>query len=360
MDTLKLTKTNGDTTEVTAAEYGHYIYDHYEQHDFIWSQDFMRYRRNHVTASLAAKLKAGMDELSCALVDHMEDMYDLLPMLGHVLIQKDAVLTAEDQKRCQLWQQKAANNELPDFYKQLPMFCQPEYVNQYGLYDSNPQVLAYINGKDIIDGGAYMGDTTLLFHEMFPQSLLYAVEPASTNIKYMQERTLAPLLGQSVSQSVSQVPDVSKQCAFTIHAALGEHHDRMTITKPSGHASYSLVLNADHSPNYLKYRNEQYRPDIEEVDIIAIDDLVQERHLNVGLIKFDIEGFEPQAMRGALHTIKTQRPVIISAIYHTPEEYYELKPYLESLDLGYEFKLRYSGSRQPYYEIVLIATPKIS
>ena len=134
----------------------------------------------------------------------------------------------------------------------------------------------------------------------------------------------------------------------------------MTITKPSGHASYSLVLNADHSPNYLKYRNEQYRPDIEEVDIIAIDDLVQERHLNVGLIKFDIEGFEPQAMRGALHTIKTQRPVIISAIYHTPEEYYELKPYLESLDLGYEFKLRYSGSRQPYYEIVLIATPKMS
>ena len=120
------------------------------------------------------------------------------------------------------------------------------------------------------------------------------------------------------------------------------------------------MLNADHSPNYLKYRNEQYRPDIEEVDIIAIDDLVQERHLNVGLIKFDIEGFEPQAMRGALHTIKTQRPVIISAIYHTPEEYYELKPYLESLDLGYEFKLRYSGSRQPYYEIVLIATPKMS
>ena len=133
----------------------------------------------------------------------------------------------------------------------------------------------------------------------------------------------------------------------------------MTITKPSGHASYSLVFNADDSPNYRKYRNEQYRPDTEDVDIISVDELVRERQLQVGLIKLDVEGFEPQAMRGALHTIKTQRPVIISAIYHTPEEYYELKPYIESLDLGYEFKLRYSGSRLPYYEIVLIATPKL-
>ena len=348
MDTLKLTKTNGDTNEVTAAEYGHYIYDHYEQHDFIWSQDFMRYRRNHVTASLAAKLKAGMDELSCALVDHMEDMYDLLPMLGHVLIQKDAVLTAEDQKRCQLWQQKAANNELPEFYKQLPQFCQPEYVNQYGLYDSDPQVLAYINGKDIIDGGAYMGDTTLLFHEMFPLSRLYAIEPASTNIKYMQERTLCELLKTDSSR------------VFTVHAGVGEHHDRMTITKPSGFATYSLLFTDENTPSYKEHRSASFVPDSEEVDIITIDDLVQERQLNVGLIKLDIEGFEPHALRGALHTIKTQRPVIISAIYHTPEEYYELKPYLESLDLGYEFKLRYSGSRQPYYEIVLIATPKIS
>ena len=350
MDTLHLTKTNGATYEVEAAEYGHYIYDKYEQYACIWSQNFIHYRRQQATATLAAKLKAGMDDISCALVDHMENMYDLLPMLDHVLIQKEAALTTEDKKRYQLWQQMAANNELPEFYQQLPLFCQLEYVNKYALYDSDPQVLAYINGKDVIDGGAYMGDTTLLFHELFPQSRIYAIEPASSNIKYMQEHTLADLI---------KTDERAKPCTFVTQAALGEHRDRMILSKPLGYASYSLVLNAEQSPNYLKQRNEQYRPDSEEVDIISVDELVRERQLQVGLIKLDIEGFEPQAIRGAVHTIKTQRPVIISAIYHTPEEYYELKPYLESLDLDYEFKLRYSGSRLPYYEIVLVATPKL-
>ena len=346
MDTLHLTKTNGATYEVEAAEYGHYIYDKYEQYACIWSQNFIHYRRQQATATLAAKLKAGMDDISCALVDHMENMYDLLPMLDHVLIQKEAALTAEDKKRYQLWQQMAANNELPEFYQQLPLFCQLEYVNKYALYDSDPQVLAYINGKDVIDGGAYIGDTTLLFHELFPQSRLYAIEPASSNVKYMQERTLCELLKTDSAR------------VFTVHAGVGEHHDRMTITKPSGFATYSLLFTDENTPSYKEHRSASFVPDSEEVDIITIDDLVQERQLNVGLIKLDIEGFEPHALRGALHTIKTQRPVIISAIYHTPEEYYELKPYLESLDLGYEFKLRYSGSRQPYYETVLIATPQ--
>ncbi len=93
---------------------------------------------------------------------------------------------------------------------------------------------------------------------------------------------------------------------------------------------------------------------------MTLDDFVQTHNLSVGLIKLDIDGFEMQAIRGALHTLKTQRPVIISAIYHTPEEYYELKPYLESLNLGYEFKLRYSGNSDHYHKIVLVAMPKLS
>ena len=346
MDTLQLTKTNGETYEMSASDYGHLIHDTYQQMDFVFAAEFIRYRRQHVTATLAANLKAGMDDISCALIDHLEDMYDLLPMLPKVMVSNAAVFTPEDHQRYQLWQQMVASKSLPPQFAQLPSFCPSEYVNKYGLYDSKPQVLDYINGKDVIDGGAYIGDTMLLFHELFPQSRLYAIEPASTNVKYMQERTLCELLK-------TDTPRV-----FTVHAGVGEHHDRMTITKPSGFSTYSLLFTEENTPNYKEHRSASFVPDSEEVDIIAIDDLVQERHLNVGLIKLDIEGFEPHALRGALHTIKTQRPVIISAIYHTPEEYYELKPYLESLDLGYDFKLRYSGSRQPYYETVLIATPQ--
>ena len=348
MDTLKLTKTNGETYEMSAAEYGHYIYENYQQIDFVFASQFIRYRRQHVTASLANTLKAGLDDISAAIVDHMEDMLDLLPMLSKVMVRNDAAFTTEDQQRYQLWQQLLASNALPPSFAKLPSFCPSEYVNKYGLYDSAPQVLDYINGKDIIDGGAYIGDTVLLLHELFPQSKLYAIEPASSNIKYMQEHIIADLI---------KTDERATPCTFVTQAALGEHRDRMTLTKPSGFSTYSLLFDDKNTPKYKEHRNENFVPESEEVDVITIDDFVHEHDLHVGLIKLDIEGFEPHALRGALHTLKTQKPVIISAIYHTPEEYYELKPYLESLDLGYDFKLRYSGSRHPYYEAVLIATP---
>ena len=164
----------------------------------------------------------------------------------------------------------------------------------------------------------------------------------------MQEHIIADLI---------KTDEMATPCTFVTQAALGEHRDRMTLTKPSGFSTYSLLFDDKNTPKYKEHRNENFVPESEEVDVITIDDFVHEHDLHVGLIKLDIEGFEPHALRGALHTLKTQKPVIISAIYHTPEEYYELKPYLESLDLGYDFKLRYSGSRHPYYEAVLIATP---
>ena len=99
-------------------------------------------------------------------------------------------------------------------------------------------------------------------------------------------------------------------------------------------------------------------PEQEQVEVITLDDFVAEHQLQVGLIKADVEGFEPEVVRGALNTIKTQKPVLILATYHTAEEYYELKPYLESLNLGYEFKLRRSCFSNPYSDLVLIALPK--
>ena len=187
LDTLKITETNGATLEVEAADYGQHIYNHYQRSDFIWSQQFIDYRRNHVTATLAAKLKEGVDDISGALVDRMEDLYDLLPMQSHVLIQKDATLPEEEQQRCKLWLQKSTNN------------TQPELIYQYGLCESDPLVLTYINGKDLIVCNTNNNcDTTLLFPEMFPQSQVYAIEADTANFKHVPERTL------SVSQSVSQ------------------------------------------------------------------------------------------------------------------------------------------------------------
>lgn len=77
-----------------------------------------------------------------------------------------------------------------------------------------------------------------------------------------------------------------------------------------------------------------------EVKLETIDDYVRENNLEVALIKLDIEGNELAAVQGALETIKRYRPVLSIAIYHRPEDFFEIKPLIEDLQLGYQFMVR--------------------
>ena len=44
-------------------------------------------------------------------------------------------------------------------------------------------------------------------------------------------------------------------------------------------------------------------------------------------------------MKGALETIKEQKPVLIISIYHNYSDFFEIKPMIEDLNLGYKFKI---------------------
>lgn len=46
---------------------------------------------------------------------------------------------------------------------------------------------------------------------------------------------------------------------------------------------------------------------------------------------------------------------MVIAFYHQPDEFYELKPFLESLNLGYKFMVRRSAISMPISDAVLIA-----
>ena len=75
----------------------------------------------------------------------------------------------------------------------------------------------------------------------------------------------------------------------------------------------------------------------------------------VGLIKLDIEGFEKKAIEGALETIQRDKPGLIISLYHDPIAFFEIKPLLESLDLGYSLMVRRAEATIPPGDIVLIA-----
>jgi FkbM family methyltransferase len=73
------------------------------------------------------------------------------------------------------------------------------------------------------------------------------------------------------------------------------------------------------------------------------------------LIKMDIEGAEPAALKGAARMIQRARPGLAVCIYHEPAHLWEIPRLIHEWQLGYRFYLRchqYSG-----FDLVLYAVP---
>ena len=81
--------------------------------------------------------------------------------------------------------------------------------------------------------------------------------------------------------------------------------------------------------------------------------------MEIGLIKTDIEGAEPDFLAGAKKTICGQKPILLIGICHTAHDFFEIKPLIESWNLGYRFSiykpaLTYGGAIS---DTVLVAEP---
>ena len=88
----------------------------------------------------------------------------------------------------------------------------------------------------------------------------------------------------------------------------------------------------------LGYSEEFLKEKYEE--IVAFSELEQFIETPIGLIKLDIEGNELAAIHGAEQTIRRCRPLLCISIYHHPQDFFEIKPFIESLKLRYRFMVR--------------------
>ena len=281
------------------------------------------------------KLTSNLDEVSCNYVEHHELLLNLMPAISKLLVNKDLYWTDTDKALLKR-NQELVQAGTPPFLKQVNLDWSSSYTNLYGLYDIPRPILNKVNGQAVIDGGGFIGDTLTLFRDLFPQSQLYSFEPASDSFN-----TLTKLLAQ----------DIQSGRLIAEKVALGAQAGTITLNRTHAQASHPDAA-ASTSIDY-------HHPELsEEVKVITLDDYVTEHQLQVGLIKLDVEGAEPDIIQGALNTIKSQRPILALAFYHTPEEYYELKPYLESLNLGYKFMIRRSCFSLPLCDTILVAYPQ--
>ena len=68
---------------------------------------------------------------------------------------------------------------------------------------------------------------------------------------------------------------------------------------------------------------------------------------------------ELEAIKGAVNTLKNNKPLLCISIYHTAKDFLFIKPFIESLNLGYTFRIENHNPFDPVYEKMLVAIPPI-
>jgi len=164
----------------------------------------------------------------------------------------------------------------------------PKYLNK--LYKKLRVYLHpginYKEKKCIIDGGAFVGDTALLFAELSHNAFIYSFEPNPDSYEALKKNT----------------KHINRICC--INKGLGIENGEATLKK---------CLSNPRTTN-IKVGKNIDKGSI--VKISSIDSFVDKENITPDLIKLDIEGMELEALKGAEQTIREFQPDLIVALYH--------------------------------------------
>jgi len=85
------------------------------------------------------------------------------------------------------------------------------------------------------------------------------------------------------------------------------------------------------------------------ISVVALDDIVEAPTL----IKLDVEGSEPEALRGANRVIERYRPRLALSIYHHPDHFLAIPALVKEMRSDYVFDIRHHGNH--LFDTVLYA-----
>ena len=211
------------------------------------------------------------------------------------------------------------------YYLPVNQFDSSVFYSKYAIDELT--TLDSVRNKDIIDAGGYVGDTALLFSSYTDKSI-HVFETSPSNMDIIRETI-------RLNQLENIVP-VSK--------ALGEKSGTATFSLGERNSCNSLVERPGYNyPNHI------------EVPVITLDDYVRENNLEVGLIKVDIEGGEQLLLKGAVETIRTQHPILLISIYHSANDFFEIKPMIEKMCDKYTFRIIKPANSAIVIETILLA-----
>ena len=183
-----------------------------------------------------------------------------------------------------------------------------------------------LNSKDFIDAGGFIGDSALVLSE-YTQGNVYTFEAVTENYENM----------------LKTIDLNNRENIIPIKMALGSEDSIMKMKVQDSCSTLSK-----HAP--IHKQGATY----EDVKITSLDNFIKDKNLDIGLIKVDIEGFEQEFLKGAKHTIMKYKPVMLLSIYHNASDFFDIKPIIESWDLGYKFKIARPVNGGLWFETLLI------
>lgn len=295
-------------------------------------------RRSDELPGLMATLTNGMDDESKHQAQHLLMLYQrLVPKLDKFWqgrFDKDAVYTSHDLALMR--EIKESSYQVPESFR-FPQGVIPEkeaFYLAFGLKFLPEQAMQLIRGRDVIDGGAYVGDSALLFLANGARTV-FGFEPDTRNYQEFIETI-------SLNHAEGKIVPVKM--------ALGSERRRAQLycrDSQGVNMGASVVCGTQSGEPCETY----------DVDVIDVDSFVRENRLQPGLIKLDVEGAEYDTVSGAAWTIRHFSPLLIVSLYHHPRDFFEIRPLIDRIRPYYHFEIRRCGFVNPVTDIVLLAYP---
>jgi FkbM family methyltransferase len=227
---------------------------------------------------------------------------------------RDSLYTPEEQELYTNAKDSMAQVKKIDDYYQYKNFKLPIHLFEWSVFYykhniDNLKTFKNIGAKAIIDVGGFIGDSVLIFRS-YCKNEIHSFEPTTQNYNLMLKTI-------ELNKLENVVP---------VQTGLGDKVEDNTIALNLG---ASAIISGE-------IKSPQESP-TEKIQMDTLDNYVKIHNLKVGLIKVDIEGFEQYFLKGAIETIKSQKPILLLSVYHNYDDFFQIKPFIENLNLGYEF-----------------------
>jgi FkbM family methyltransferase len=178
--------------------------------------------------------------------------------------------------------------------------------------------LDLIRKNNIFDIGGYIGDSALILSQ-YTDKKVYSFEPLLDNFNLMKQTIILNGLSNKI------IPE---------NIALSSTTEKTQMSGNQNHKSKFYLLNT--RINVVNNDDLLLDVNIDTLDNYCIMNNID----SIGLISVDIEGAEQQFLKGSVNTIKKFKPTLIISIYHSPDDFFNIKPLIENWQLGYKFMVR--------------------